>query len=92
MTKADLEKKMKGQIALIEQQRETIHELTKKINSLDPIDIVIKVFDTKEDSGQEAFYIEESFAPSDVELLEKVFREIEYRTAFPIQIFVSYKI
>lgn len=91
MTKSDLEKKVEGQKALIEQQRETIRELTEKTNDLEPIDVIIKVIDLDEESDKEAFYIEESFLPRDIELLEKVFRTIEYKAAFPIQIFREVK-
>ena len=91
MTKSDLESKVEAQKALIEQQREMIKELTEKINELEPIDIVIKVLDLNEESDKEAFYIEERMTPRDVELLEKVFRTIEYKAAFPIQIFREVK-
>lgn len=91
MKKADLEAKVEGQIALIQQQRETIMKLTEKINAEDPIEIVIKVYDSREDSIEEAFYIEGEFSPRDVKLLKSVFKNIEYRTAFPIEIFEKVK-
>ena len=91
MTKADLEKKIEGQTVLIEQQRDAIKELTEKLNDTEPIDVIITVPDLSEDSIESSFYINGSFSPKDVKLLNKVFKIIQQKTGFYINIFKSFE-
>lgn len=84
-----MQQKIEGQKVWIEQQRETIKELTEKINDNEPKTVIIKVLDLMEGSDKEAFYIEEELYSRDIDVLTKIFKTIEYKAAFPIELFIK---
>ena len=80
------DEEIKGLKALVESQRETIANLTKKLNGNEPINCMIKIL-AEIDGVIESFYLEKEYSPVQIEAVKDIINAIEYYTGFKMIIY-----